>query len=183
MSKRNGGSVEPAAPIVVMASREVPIGKLYGGGGARDTRRFLEEVKAAWQAQGYRSDQESRGILWAHLGEEVRQEMNCVLDGDTWDPQRLFQAIKKAMASGGAFPRCWVCSRAPNRNTARRYWPSLTASGAFSTLCSHARGRPKWWSRPVSFYVTTLPKTFTTPSSVASSEIILRWTQRRRSWV
>ena len=89
MSKRNGGSVEPAAPIVVMASREVPIG-------ARDTRRFLEEVKAAWQAQGYRSDQESRGILWAHLGEEVRQEMNCVLDGDTSDPQRLFQAIKKS---------------------------------------------------------------------------------------
>ena len=96
MSKRNGGSVEPAAPIVVMAPREVPIGTLYGDGGARDTRRFLEEVKAAWQAQGCRSDQERRGILWAHLGEEVRQEMNCVLDGDTSDPQRLVQAIKKS---------------------------------------------------------------------------------------
>ena len=96
MSKRNGGSVEPAAPIVVMAPREVPIGRLYGDGGARDIRRFLEEVKAAWQAQGCRSDQERRGILWAHLGEEVRQEMNCVLDGDTSDPQRLVQAIKKS---------------------------------------------------------------------------------------
>ena len=39
--------MEPAAPIVVMAPREVPIGRLYGDGGARDTRRFLEEVKAA----------------------------------------------------------------------------------------------------------------------------------------
>ena len=88
--------MEPAAPIVVMAPREVPIGKLYGDGGARDTRRFLEEVKASWQAQGCRSEQERRGILWAHLGEEVRQEMNCVLDGDTSDPQRLVQAIKKS---------------------------------------------------------------------------------------
>ena len=145
MSRRNGGRVEPAAPMVVMAPREVPIGRLDGDGGARDTRRFLEEVKAAWQVQGCRSEKERRGILWAHLGEDVRQEMNCVLDGDTADPQRLVQAIKKAMASGGAFPRCWVCSRAPNRNKARQHWPSLTASGAFSTPCSHARGRPKWW--------------------------------------
>ena len=39
--------------------------------------------------------------------------MNCVLDGDTSDPQRLIQAIKRVMVNGGAFPRCWVCSRAP----------------------------------------------------------------------
>ncbi|KAK3799038.1 hypothetical protein RRG08_051322 [Elysia crispata] len=79
-------------PIVVLAPREVPIGKFYGDGGARDTRRFVEEVKAAWSAQRCETEQEKRDILWSHL-EEVRQELNCLLDGDTRDPQRMLQTI------------------------------------------------------------------------------------------
>ncbi|KAK3799864.1 hypothetical protein RRG08_014536 [Elysia crispata] len=59
-------------------------------GGARDTRRFVgEEVKAAWSAQRCETEQEKRGILWSHLGEEVRRDLTCLLDGDTRDPQRM----------------------------------------------------------------------------------------------
>ncbi|RUS68407.1 hypothetical protein EGW08_023831, partial [Elysia chlorotica] len=82
-----------STPIVVLAPREVPISKFYGDGGARDTRRFVEEVKAAWSAQRCETDQEKRGILWSHLGEEVRQELNCLLDGDTRDPQWMLVTI------------------------------------------------------------------------------------------
>ena len=67
MSKGNGENVEPEAPIVVMAPRDVPVGKLYGDGGARDTKRFLEGVGAVLQAQVCRSDQKRRassGLIW-----------------------------------------------------------------------------------------------------------------------
>ena len=53
----------------------------------------MEEVKAAWSAQRCETEQEKRGILWSHLGEEVRRELNCLLDGDTRDPQRMLQTI------------------------------------------------------------------------------------------
>ena len=85
-----------SAPIIVMAPREVQINKFYGDGGARDTRRFEEEVKAAWRVQHCDTDQERRSLLWSHLGEEVRPELNCLLDGDTSDPQRLLRAIRKS---------------------------------------------------------------------------------------
>ncbi|GFR59553.1 hypothetical protein ElyMa_000056300 [Elysia marginata] len=74
------------SPIVIMAPREVHISKFYGDCGARATRRFVEHVKVAWVSQRCKDDKERRGILWAHLGEEVRQELNCLLDGDTKDP-------------------------------------------------------------------------------------------------
>ena len=62
-----------SAPIIVMATREVQINKFYGDSDARDTRRFEDEVKAAWRVQHCDTDQERRSLFWSHLGEEVRQ--------------------------------------------------------------------------------------------------------------
>lgn len=83
-----------SAPIVVMAPRELHIAKFYGDGGAKDTDRFLEDVMAAWSSQRCGTNRERRAILWAHLGEEVRRELNCLLDGETEDPDRLLDSIR-----------------------------------------------------------------------------------------
>ena len=53
----------------------------------------MEEVTAAWSAQHCETEQEKRDILWSHLGEEVRRELTCLLDGHTRDPQRMLQTI------------------------------------------------------------------------------------------
>ncbi|GFN89079.1 hypothetical protein PoB_001558500 [Plakobranchus ocellatus] len=68
-------------PIVVMAPRELHLQKFYGDGGASDIRRFLEEIQAAWKSQRCDTDRKKRCPLWSHLGVEVRQELNCLLDG------------------------------------------------------------------------------------------------------
>ncbi|GFN95388.1 hypothetical protein PoB_002189400 [Plakobranchus ocellatus] len=84
------------SPIVVMAPRELHLRKFYGDGGASDTRRFLEEIQAAWESQRCETDREKRCLLWSHLGVEVRQELNCLLDGDTSDPHKMLALLSSS---------------------------------------------------------------------------------------
>ncbi|GFO00093.1 hypothetical protein PoB_002659800 [Plakobranchus ocellatus] len=84
------------SPIVVMAPLELHLRKFYGDGGASDTRRFLEEIQAAWESQRCETDREKRCLLWSHLGVEVRQELNCLLDGDTSDPHKMLALLSSS---------------------------------------------------------------------------------------
>ena len=171
--------MEPAAPIVVMAPRVGPHRKTIWRRWSQRHQAFPGGGQAAWQAQGCRSDQERRGILWAHLGEEVRQEMNACWMATPRTHRGWFKPLKRVMVNGGAFPRCWVCSRAPNKNKGETTLAfSHRLRGIFDSVRSRQRETEVVVSRPVSFCVTTLQRIFMTPSSVASSRIVLRWTQR-----
>ena len=116
-------STKKNIPIVVLAPREVPSAKFYGGGGARDTRRFVEEVKAAWSAQRCETEQEKRGILWSHLGEEVRRELTCLLDGHTRDPQRMLQTIATTYGER----RSVLCLLGSSQSTRQRHGETCRA--------------------------------------------------------
>ena len=52
------GEVQNIAVIVVKAPHKNTIKRLYGNGGARDPRHFLEEVDTAWQIQPRETDLE-----------------------------------------------------------------------------------------------------------------------------
>ncbi|GFO04251.1 hypothetical protein PoB_003075600 [Plakobranchus ocellatus] len=72
------------------------------GGGASDTKRFVERLrrhgvlKGVKQTQRCEADSKKRSLLWSHLGVEVRQELNCLLDSDTHDPHRMLAFLSSS---------------------------------------------------------------------------------------
>ncbi|GFO42048.1 hypothetical protein PoB_006855300 [Plakobranchus ocellatus] len=79
--------------IVVMATQELHLRRLYGDWGASDLGRSEEETEAAWSPQGYGTDIVRRDLIWSRLGMEVRQELDCLPDGDTRDPHRMLAVL------------------------------------------------------------------------------------------
>ena len=105
------------AEIVVMAPRKNTIKKVYGDGGARNTRHFLEEVDAAWQTQPCGANlekaakQQTQGAIQG-LMEQVARLASLVASGQSQAPRAsptpkqptaemaaLQQALAEAMAA------------------------------------------------------------------------------------
>ena len=90
------------AAIVVMAPRKDTIEKLCGDGGAKDTRRFLGEVKTAWQIQRCETD-----LLMAALQQALTESI-AAIQSLTEEVARLTSMV--VSGQNQAYPVCRAAS-------------------------------------------------------------------------
>ena len=116
------------------------------------------------------TDQERRSVLWSHLGEEVRQELNCLLDVDTSDPRGFCERFAGVKGRGGASHRSWVPSRPLDRGRANRRGLSHIALEKLSTSYRLAKGKQMISSTAAASCEITSQKAFRTQFFAGSCE-------------
>ena len=86
------------------------------------------------------TDQERPSLLWSHVGEEVRQELSCLLDGDTSDPQRLLRAIRRSCGERSSVASLQGVFQATRQRQGESSWAfSHRLREAFDTLQARQR--------------------------------------------
>ncbi|GFO25929.1 hypothetical protein PoB_005243400 [Plakobranchus ocellatus] len=54
---------------------------------------ILRRLRRYKDPQGCGTDMESCGLLWSRWGTEMRQELDCLLDGDTRHPHKMLTRL------------------------------------------------------------------------------------------